>query len=402
MCITKEFIEKKYEIDKNCSFETWFMGTNEFDIWKKIILSINSQKNTNNWDSILNSNSICMSKVGNNRYEFKIGNFNILSNRISRQTRIFLARSTLHQYIDFGIALRFINEETSKNGQLNYALYPNFIKFIDNVDQENLTNIFLEKILILLKKYFYSNNKKVRSIGCSISWGIIYKYCEDNNRELQDIVKAKIIDLKKRDNRGNGMVQFIGSYKSVVKQLIDKFGYDNLIKIIESNLYSMERCTNEEFYDDNLKKIISSYRSKLRLEIIKSRVGIDKKWYTDFKEHFQERYINDLEACHIKEVAQIEDQLSKDDLCDEIKQKLKDELKDKNNGILLNRDAHYLFDDRLFEIDPRDGHVIIENNETSKKRVCQAFGISLDKSDCIYLKDSTLTEQMKEYIRQRN
>ena len=68
----------------------------------------------------------------------------------------------------------------------------------------------------------------------------------------------------------------------------------------------------------------------------------------------------------------------------------------------MNLDAHYLFDDRLFEIDPRDGHVIIENNETSKKRVCQAFGISLDKSDCIYLKDSTLTEQMKEYIRQRN
>lgn len=397
-------IMAKFNIDKSHGFQTWFMGTNEFDIWQNIIISIKTQQNNFDvWNTIINSNTLKFNQVAKNRFEFKIGNFNILSNPISKRGSLnFLAGSTLRQYIDFGIALRFVNEEASSTKIFEYKLYPNFLNFISSTNEENLNDIFLDKICNLLQTYIYSNNDKVRSIGCSISWSILYFENINGKNEISNLISDKIIALKKKDNKGNGMVQFEGTYKSLANQLIKKFGIEYLTNIIERNCAILANNNSIGLVHriDDLARLTSNYRSQLRPNIIQNRVQ-SHDWYSDFKDPIVERHISDLEACHIKEVNQIHDELKKHNLSDLDKRRLFEQLSDSNNGILLNRDAHYLFDDRLFEIDPRNGQVIIENNQISKKRVCQAFGIDVDQSEKIFLKDNVLNQQMKEYLQKR-
>lgn len=401
---TQQEIIEKFNIDNSHGFQTWFMGTNEFDIWQNIIIVIKQQVgNPNVGHSIVNASTIDLNEVDANRYEFKIGDFNILSSKISKKGPFnFLAQSTLNQYIDFGIALRFINEEKSNKNVFRYKLYPNFINFITTIETKNLDDVFLEKIYTLLQTYIYSNNQNVRSILCSVSWAILLANSIQNNDGLQELITNKIIELKKKDNKDNGITQFDGTYSSLATRLIKKFGIDNLLKIIENNSKTLSNISLDipRVKSDELTRLIMNYRSQLRRNIISSRVH-NAYWYTDFNSPIVERHIGDLEACHIKEVNQIQNELRRKDLDNRGKMVLFEQLNDANNGILLNRDAHYLFDDRLFEIDPRNGQIIIENNEISKKRVCQAFGVGLDQSESLFLKDNVLSEEMKQYLRSR-
>lgn len=411
----KTFIMKKYKIDKKFNFGTWFIGTNVFDIWKNIIWSIREEKDSRNWNSILSSDSIRIWQTSDNKYNFTIGDYNILSKRISSRNNSEGSRaiSTLLQYIDCGIALKFINEEKSKKGKFKYKLYPNFISLINRANnKENLDICFLDKILSLLRSFLYSNNMNVKRIGSSISWAIIRKYCEKHYKDLENIVKDKIINLKMRNNKGNGIVQFEGAYNSLAEQLINKFQLEYLMEIISNSYNSyysyyfkiskieLNDVKNMLQYDESKNKELTRYRTQLRRTIIDCRVK-NKSWYSDFKEEINIQHIDDLQACHIKEHWQIKDELKNTNDASE-EQKLLNQLKDKDNGILLNPDVHHLFDKRLFEIDPRNGHIVIEDNNDSKKRVCRAFGVELDKSNSIYLKDTVLTNEMKEYIRQRD
>lgn len=133
---------------------------------------------------------------------------------------------------------------------------------------------------------------------------------------------------------------------------------------------------------------IIEIRRKLRVNIIKNII-LNKRYWSDFK-NVDNRHIDDLEACHIKEVRTLKKQ-------DNI---INDEYFNFNNGLMMNRDAHYLFDKGIFTFNFNDGKILFNDNSIeNKKRVAIAFKVDVDKVNSIQIK--RLTKEMSSFLKQR-
>ena len=115
-------------------------------------------------------------------------------------------------------------------------------------------------------------------------------------------------------------------------------------------------------------------------------------------------YIQLMEACHIYDVQYIKEDLenifykyheNNKDLFDEEYNKLKDIIQDDDNGILMNKCCHSLFDKSYVWF---DNNGKLQWQKEKEELVKRSFGNHLNE---IKIKSSVFNEKMKEYMFKR-
>ena len=377
-----------------------------------------------------------------------------------------VAKSTIRQYLQGGIALGFINVsmDHQKPGiyfddNTTYKILNIFWKCL-NVDIDLLLTQQIIKMIINSydKLYKWQKNIGYTIFLCLLNKWPLFDQLNINHKFGIKSNRTKI-ECSNLNNLKNGkgldwLVYFKNTYKSTIENLLhfSKNNFDELLLYLINNLYfSIKKIDNENEYDwqssintnyntginnkdinkNNVdhswlkikhliqmsRRDVDNNKSKLKNNIINSRVVQHKEW-TDF-DNTKSQPISSLQACHIYSISDIKKdiehygiQLYKktinyNEFLKEKNQAINDAI-NSENGLLLNSFQHELFD-KYFSFSPVDGLIEIKyddfdshNNEIDNKLRFAFMEQDINKIKTIRIKNDILTDEMKKYLSKRS
>lgn len=371
----------------------------------------------------------------NDRYSFII---NINNNVTPAKDKKEVAYSTVRQYIQIGNSLGLLerkNSDITSKCDSKVYINPKFWQINSKNVESELTDLFLITLLNSLN----SRIEYQRNLGISIFLSLIDTVDDNIFDQLDDSFYLKPKTGRNKYLKNNTIYlntengkQFIKhirgidtliygkgkkTYIELCEKLLDKYSFDDIINemfnVVHDQSLNIDHILNKKIKEnskkwdilDKYQKEIQNKRIKLRENIKINRVATQNDIkYTDLensKNNFI--YVQSQDACHIYDINKIKmdlrNYIENTDL-DEIDYHKIDEILNKaddfNNGLLLNKICHNIFDKNYVWFD-EDGKLFYL--EECKDLVKEAFGENLDK---IRIKDSTLSHAMREYLNSRN
>ena len=450
----------------------WKIGTDFYKSWKSILLFAKDKFTVRPLDEkyiVIREIKQHFRKyrnrlINNKSYQLLLDNENITP---TKRLNKIVAKSTIRQYLQCGIALGFINVsmDHQKPGiyfddKTTYKILNVFWKCL-NVDIDLLLTQQIIKMIINSYDKLYEWQK---NIGYSIflcllaKWPWIYQFNINHRFRIIKTNRTKIecsnfSDLKNEKDL-DWFVKYRNTYKSTIENLLHfyKNNFDELLLCLINKLYSsIKNIDNKEEYDcqsnintnynaginnkvinennvdysgleiedliQKLRQVVDNNKSKLKNNIINSRVVQHKEW-TDF-DNIKSQPISSLQACHIYSISDIKKdienygiQLYKKtiDYNEFLKQKSQaiNDAINSENGLLLNSFQHQLFD-KYFSFSPVDGLIEIKyddleshNNEIDAMLRFAFNEQDINKIKTIRIKDDILTDEMKKYLSKRS
>ena len=228
-------------------------------------------------------------------------------------------------------------------------------------------------------------------------------------------------DLYKKNYNKIVFRQGKGTYTKIAKKIIKNYDFEKVVEkiyqqiinpdndiYVPRNNFSPKQKSKDFTFLDNYLKELDSLRGLLRENIISKRFSSNNSNSSDL-EHSKENsgnndYIQLMEACHIYDVQYIKEDLEnifnkyfendKDLFYEEFK-KLKEIIQDSDNGILMNKCCHSLFDKSIVWFD-NNGN--LQWQKEKEELVRKTFGEDLDD---IRIKPEIFTKKMSDYMFKR-
>lgn len=439
--------------------KSWEVGTNFYNSLKIFIKKIkeNNLIKKENFISIKKVYLCDDSNLGKDRFQMLLND--IKSANITQTTKKneSAAKSTIRQYLQVLAALGIIPEQEAikkiEDGttiELTELVY-DFIKYDENE--------ILEKFIKMISEAMFSHIAFVKNLGFSLFLCLIDEYGKQNETNYFEYINNfefinkqnnhRLREFRPFRTRNETTIEYIkhlkgektarfGSgkhtYTMLCKEIAENYDFedvvDSIYQTLDSNNGENDEVNKNIFFilDKKIKDnkvihektnsfidVIKIERAKLRKNIINNRVNATldrsnpKKLYFDITNSITNYTdISYMDACHIYDVEYIIKDLKKlisanvanpDDFNNEtLKVKIDvliNDASDFNNGLLMNKTCHQLFDKRLVWFS-RDGKLNYINEE--KENVEKSFGTGYEN---IFIAKNVLTEKMKEYLDKR-
>ncbi|MDE6472997.1 MAG: HNH endonuclease, partial [Ureaplasma sp.] len=356
----------------------------------------------------------------------------INNNNITPSFKNIVKHSTMRQYLQIGLSLGLISYDDNKkwdNDDFFLNINPKFWQInCKNIDSE-LTDLFVYALFNSLDNHV----SWTRNFGLSLFLSLIEQFDNTifnsfnndyfllpktnrnknliNNKIYLSSSNGKEYIKHLRGLKTNLFGEGKNTYKTLCEKILSKYKFDDIL----DQMYKITKCTNDNDFFDNqfitnkkfnenkIKKdaldkylnILNNKRCKLRENIIISRVGtIEDIIYSDIENsELNDTFVSSQEACHIYDIYKIKSDLSNyiietdyNELNDNVIDQIIDKADDFNNGILLNRNCHKIFDKNYVWFNDEGKLIYLKECEQIVK---DAFGNNLDQ---IYIKKRTLTE----------
>ena len=433
-------------------------GTNFYNSLKIFIKKIkeNNLIKKENFISIKKVYLCDDSNLGKDRFQMLLND--IKSANITQTTKKneSAAESTIRQYLQILIALGILPEQETikiEDGTIIELteLVHDFIKYDENE--------ILEKFIKMISEAIFSHIAFVKNLGFSLFLCLIDEYGKQNNTNYFEYINnfefvnkqnnPRLREFRPFRTRNETTIEYIkhlkgektaifgsgkNTYTMLCKEIAENYDFEDVVSSIYQTLVSNSGENDESnkniffILDKKIKdnkaihektnsfiNVIKIERAKLRKNIINNRVNAtldsnsSKKLYFDISNSITNYTdVSYMDACHIYDVEYIIKDLKKlisanvanpDDFNNEtLKDKigvLINDASDFNNGLLMNKNCHQLFDKRLVWFS-RDGKLNYINEE--KENVEKSFGTDYEN---IFIAKNVLTEKMKEYLDKR-
>lgn len=439
--------------------KSWEVGTNFYNSLKIFIKKIkeNNLIKKENFISIRKVYLCDDNNLGKDRFQMLLNDTKSANITQTTKKNESAAKSTIRQYLQVLAALGIIPEQEAikkiEDGttiELTELVH-DFIKYDENE--------ILEKFIKMISEAIFSHIAFVKNLGFSLFLCLIDEYGKQNNTNYFEYINnfefvnkqnnPKLREFRPFRTRNETTIEYIkhlkgektaifGSgkqtYTKLCKEIAENYDFEDVVSSIHQGLVSNSDENDEAnkniffILDKKIKhnkaihektnsfiNVIRIERAKLRKNIINNRVNAtldsnsSKKLYFDISNSITNYTdVSYMDACHIYDVEYIIKDLKKlisanvanpDDFNNEtLKDKigvLINDASDFNNGLLMNKNCHQLFDKRLVWFS-RDGKLNYVNEE--KENVEKSFGTDYDN---IFIAKNVLTEKMKEYLDKR-
>lgn len=439
--------------------KSWEVGTNFYNSLKIFIKKIkeNNLIKKENFISIRKVYLCDDNNLGKDRFQMLLNDTKSANITQTTKKNESAAKSTIRQYLQVLAALGIIPEQEAikkiEDGttiELTELVH-DFIKYDENE--------ILEKFIKMISEAIFSHIAFVKNLGFSLFLCLIDEYGKQNNTNYFEYINnfefvnkqnnPKLREFRPFRTRNETTIEYIkhlkgektaifGSgkqtYTMLCKEIAENYDFEDVVSSIHQGLVSNSDENDEAnkniffILDKKIKhnkavhektnsfiNVIKIERAKLRKNIINNRVNAtldsnsSKKLYFDISNSITNYTdVSYMDACHIYDVEYIIKDLKKlisanvanpDDFNNEtLKDKigvLINDASDFNNGLLMNKNCHQLFDKRLVWFS-RDGKLNYVNEE--KENVEKSFGTDYDN---IFIAKNVLTEKMKEYLDKR-
>lgn len=438
--------------------KSWEVGTNFYNSLKIFIKKIkeNNLIKKENFISIKKVYLCDDSNLGKDRFQMLLND--IKSANITQTTKKnkSAAKSTIRQYLQILIALGILSEQETikiEDGVIIELteLVHDFIKYDENE--------ILEKFIKMMSEAMFSHLAFVKNLGFSLFLCLIDEYGKQNDTNYFEYINnfefvnkqnnPRLREFRPFRTRNETTIEYIkhlkgektaifgsgkNTYTMLCKEITQNYDFedvvDSIYQTLDSNSGENDEANKNIFFilDKKIKdnkaihektnsfiNVIKIERAKLRKNIINNRVNAtldgscSKKLYFDISNSITNYTdVSYMDACHIYDVEYIIKDLKKlisanvvnpDDFNNEtLKDKIEvliNDASDFNNGLLMNKNCHQLFDKRLVWFSS-DGKLNYVNEE--KENVEKSFGADYEN---IFIAENVLTEKMKEYLDKR-
>lgn len=438
--------------------KSWEVGTNFYNSLKIFIKKIKENNLIKKENFILIKKVyLCDdSNIGKDCFQMLLND--IKSANITQTTKKneSAAKSTIRQYLQVLAALGIIPEQEAikiEDGttiELTELVH-DFIKYDENE--------ILEKFIKMISEAMFSHITFVKNLGFSLFLCLIDEYGKQNDTNYFEYINDfEFINIKNNHRlrefrpfrtRNEKTIEYIKhlkgektatfdsgkhTYTMLCKEIVENYNFEDVVSSIYQTLNSdsgeYDEANKNIFFilDKNItdKKVIhektnsfinviKTERAKLRKNIINNRVNAildissPKQLYFDITNSITNYTdVSYMDACHIYDVEYIIKDLKKlitanvanpDDFNNEtLKDKIEvliNDASDFNNGLLMNKNCHQLFDKRLvwFSSDGKLNYI-----DEEKENVEKSFGADYEN---IFIAKNVLTEKMKEYLDKR-
>lgn len=439
--------------------KSWEVGTNFYNSLKIFIKKIkeNNLIKKENFISIRKVYLCDDNNLGKDRFQMLLNDTKSANITQTTKKNESAAKSTIRQYLQVLAALGIIPEQEAikkiEDGttiELTELVH-DFIKYDENE--------ILEKFIKMISEAIFSHIAFVKNLGFSLFLCLIDEYGKQNNTNYFEYINnfefvnkqnnPKLREFRPFRTRNETTIEYIkhlkgektaifgsgkNTYTMLCKEIAENYDFEDVVSSIHQGLVSNSDENDEAnkniffILDKKIKhnkaihektnsfiNVIKIERAKLRKNIINNRVNAtldsnsSKKLYFDISNSITNYTdVSYMDACHIYDVEYIIKDLKKlisanvanpDDFNNEtLKDKigvLINDASDFNNGLLMNKNCHQLFDKRLVWFS-RDGKLNYVNEE--KENVEKSFGTDYDN---IFIAKNVLTEKMKEYLDKR-
>ncbi len=439
--------------------KSWEVGTNFYNSLKIFIKKIkeNNLIKKENFISIRKVYLCDDNNLGKDRFQMLLNDTKSANITQTTKKNESAAKSTIRQYLQVLAALGIIPEQEAikkiEDGttiELTELVY-DFIKYDENE--------ILEKFIKMISEAMFSHIAFVKNLGFSLFLCLIDEYGKQNETNYFEYINNfefinkqnnhRLREFRPFRTRNETTIEYIkhlkgektarfGSgkhtYTMLCKEIAENYDFedvvDSIYQTLDSNNGENDEVNKNIFFilDKKIKDnkvihektnsfidVIKIERAKLRKNIINNRVNATldrsnpKKLYFDITNSITNYTdISYMDACHIYDVEYIIKDLKKlisanvanpDDFNNEtLKVKIDvliNDASDFNNGLLMNKTCHQLFDKRLVWFS-RDGKLNYINGE--KENVEKSFGTGYEN---IFIAKNVLTEKMKEYLDKR-
>lgn len=405
----------------------WNIGTNFYKSWIKIgeaIKNISFNENDNFY--VIQSNI-------KNRYSLTLNEFNI-SPTVKKNK--LASCGAIRQYLQVGSAFGFVEYVDGtkfENKDTKLLVLPKLFNL-----KRNPKEAILNQALFLLKNSYDHEIKYCKNLGFSLFISLIIKHDISLLNELENHKFFSIQKIKKlntefvnlHDKNGikwlrrvygdlpksEGFGTSCHNYEDIAKFILDEYDFIDIIESIHKNINDSESNYQliQKKLPNELKKtmlslenkfndIIQKNRSKLRNNIISNR--FNKNNNTTFSDitnsSLNNGHLEFMDACHIYEIQQIKNDmlneihLNESKNWNEVLNKYINHAYNCNNGIMLSKCCHILFDKQIVWFDT-SGY--LRYRKECKEIVKKYFG---DQLDNIQIKQDTFNEIMKHYLEKR-
>lgn len=439
--------------------KSWEVGTNFYNSLKIFIKKIkeNNLIKKENFISIRKVYLCDDNNLGKDCFQMLLNDTKSANITQTTKKNESAAKSTIRQYLQVLAALGIIPEQEAikkiEDGttiELTELVH-DFIKYDENE--------ILEKFIKMISEAIFSHIAFVKNLGFSLFLCLIDEYGKQNNTNYFEYINnfefvnkqnnPKLREFRPFRTRNETTIEYIkhlkgektaifgsgkNTYTMLCKEIAENYDFEDVVSSIHQGLVSNSDENDEAnkniffILDKKIKdnkaihektnsfiNVIKIERAKLRKNIINNRVNAtldsnsSKKLYFDISNSITNYTdVSYMDACHIYDVEYIIKDLKKlisanvanpDDFNNEtLKDKigvLINDASDFNNGLLMNKNCHQLFDKRLVWFS-RDGKLNYVNEE--KENVEKSFGTDYDN---IFIAKNVLTEKMKEYLDKR-
>lgn len=409
--------------------KTWNIGTSFVNTWIRFAKDVNNKFTYQEFTSakflkIIFTRNVLGTKRNQNqqpRYKIQISNKDI---SCWRKSVVDVSLAAIRQALQEGDAFGFVIYDDSKSTK-NIKQFQ-LLKNINEIFNKDFEDSFHNLLCKIMCKAFISKNTWVKNLGFTMFLTYLYSNKIDGVCANYQITKWVARKTPSKGNEENFKYIIFGekdyvkhieetyhdTYKKACDILNNKFEFNSLIdmlhlhsmdqnKIFELLLTKDEKLSIEkEITFKNVVKEINNERVKLRKAIIENRwkqkigndLDLNEKWNA----------IN-CDAAHIFEISQIQEEAKRKIYNQQdinLKKLHLDYLisyaSDFNNGLLLKKQVHNLFDRDILRL---TNHGEITFNESDKKIVEDAFGFKIENK--IFIKESVLNAKMLDYISKR-
>ncbi len=418
--------------------KTWEIGTNFF---RSLSLFIDSIKDL----GLDDANFVTIKKVADNRYQILFNGQKAIT-PTSKKNKV-AAKSTIRQYLQIWNVLGIIKSAKAgiEDGE-RIELTGKIREF-----QKYGRSDFVKEFVAFVYRSIYATDPFMVNLGFSLFLCLIDEHDGDLFGRLENFsIDPKTIQRKWEKHyplrlNGEACKQFIKhikgentekfgpgkqTYAELSREILKTYGFEDIVNAIYGDILETNRDEkisefalnivslvdesvkrNRDIYDKSqiIIEQIQNERTKLRPNIISKRVANQDENYFDLENselnHANVKY---MDACHIYDIKYIIkdfillvqtrikdfDDFENNEIRLEI-ERLKLNASDHNNGILLHKTCHYMFDERLVWFD-EDGK--LNFNFEDEEHVRKFFGNGYKN---VVIKSKTLTPEMRKYLSKR-
>lgn len=421
--ITKAYLANKAKL--------WDIGTNIWKTWTRVIDNLQSV----NFDE---KSIIKIIQIDKNKYKLMLDDFNITP---TVKKDKLTSQSAIRQYLQIGSGLSFIdfgNEDKIQDNS-EYKILPWLLSLKKHKEHELISQFIYILICGFNHEVYFCKNLSFSlfislideydsSLFNEMDKNIIFKPHKDRNKwkkysplDFNNPITFKYIkrikgDINPKDNFGYPC----HNYDEVIIELLKQYEFNDLINKIynqilnNDNLFwdlkskeiinlEKEQKINDKLFENYI-NILKNERVKLRDNILNSRVNNEVNEYSDItNSSINKSTPQYMDACHIYEMQDIIrdfiEQISSEKDIENISKILNSYSKyanDYNNGLLLSKCCHMLFDKRIVWFD-NDGN--LKHRSDCQDIVEKYFGYDYKN---IRIRQEVLNDEMKHYLKIRN
>lgn len=428
----QELIDKINTIISKFNFNNaklWNIGTNFYNSWIAIGEALQNISFTENDYFFMQQTDV------KNRYSLTLNGSNVSPTRNKNKLS---SASAIRQYLQVGSAFGFVEYVDGtiiENKDTKLPILPKLFNLKKNPKQA-----ILNQAIFLLQNAYDHEIKYCKDLGFSLFISLIVRYDQSIFKELENhkffskqkikVINSNFVNL--HDENGikwirrvygdlpseEGFGEPCFSYVSISEFILNEYNFEDIINSIcakmnrdETTFELVEKRLPEKVkrdvfqIEDKFNDIIQKNRGKLRRNIIANRFDLDKsETYSDISNSpLNNGNLEFMDACHIYEIQQI-----KSDMLNEIKlknhnhnewsnilNKYTEHAYNSNNGIMLSKCSHILFDKQIVWFNTVGQ---LRYREECKEIVQKYFG---DRLEEVRIKQNTLNETMKHYLEKR-